>query len=134
MTGICVNCGAIIGDKALRYCTRQCRKSAVLDRKRAQNSCAGLPSVTSGAIKELLVAADLMTRGLHVYRALSSSCPVDLQVLMGDGTSVGVEVKTGTVLLSGDVSSPKHHTDFHHVLAVVAAGEIHYQWKIEPRW
>jgi len=54
----------------------------------------GLTSGTTGAIGELLVAADLLQKGYHVFRAQSPSCPCDLAILK-DNRLLRVEVRTG---------------------------------------
>jgi hypothetical protein len=47
---------------------------------------------TVGAIGELTVASDLLDRGMHVFRALSPSCPFDLIATSVQGTA-SVEVR-----------------------------------------
>jgi hypothetical protein len=46
-----------------------------------------------GAIGELIVAADLLKKGYHVFRSCSPSCPCDLAILK-DEKLFRVEVKT----------------------------------------
>lgn len=59
-----------------------------------------ISSGTTGAISELLVAADLMRKGYNVFRALSQSCPCDL-VILKDKQLWRVEVTTGYRSASG---------------------------------
>lgn len=41
-------------------------------------------TATKGAIGELLVCADLLTKGYHVFRSVSPTCPNDLVAIKGD--------------------------------------------------
>lgn len=52
-----------------------------------------LPAGTVGTLRELLVAADLMERGYHVFRAISPACPCDL-VVQKDEVTLRVEVRS----------------------------------------
>jgi hypothetical protein len=52
-----------------------------------------LPTGTVGAIKELRVSVDLMSKGFHVFRALSPSCPCDLFAIK-DGKQFDIEVRS----------------------------------------
>jgi len=57
-----------------------------------------------GAAAELLVCADLLAKGLHVYRAVSPSAPADLVVLGNNGAIENVllvEVKSRQYLADG---------------------------------
>jgi hypothetical protein len=86
-----------------------------------------IPTGTVGAMHELLVAADLMKRGSHVFRALSPSCPGDLMILQGSKIKI-VEVTTGYRLLNGTLAYPtRKQTERFDVLAVVErTGKINY--------
>lgn len=53
----------------------------------------GLPTATTGALAELVVAADLLRRGFEVYRAVSPAAKSDL-VIVRDGRILRVQVKT----------------------------------------
>lgn len=54
-----------------------------------------LTSPNTGAAAELLVCADLMYRGWHVYRCVSPHAPADLIATKGE-SMVRVEVRAGT--------------------------------------
>ena len=53
----------------------------------------GIPPGTVGAIAELKVSVDLMTKGFHVFRALSPSCLCDLFAIKND-KQFDIEVRT----------------------------------------
>jgi len=127
----CDGCGQQFAtNKAVqRFCEPSCRQRRERESYRSLNPPLGLPSGTVGAISELLVAVDLMRRGLHVFRCLSPHGPCDLAVL-SNGTLKKVEVTTGSRSRSGKLftpsKSPKHDFD---VLAIVERNTsvIHYQ-------
>lgn len=78
-----------------KYCSRRCAKEWERRRYRSENPprAVKLASGTTGAMHELLVAYDLMSRGFHVFRALSPSCVCDLAVIK-DEKLLRVEVRT----------------------------------------
>jgi hypothetical protein len=87
----------------------------------------GLSPGTVGAVGELMVAADLMQRGYHVFRALSPNAPCDLIAFRSGQTAVKVEVKTGYRKADGTLAHalPVHPID---VLAVaLIGGEVVYE-------
>ncbi len=129
----CRTCGRDITPKKLRhgalFCSKLCRGRA----KPEGYSTGTLPKLkvapsTRGAISELIVAADLMARGFHVFRALSPSCPCDLAVIK-DGTLVRIEVRTGDVTKAGTVFYSTKPSDIgrHDVMAVVLNDRIIYK-------
>lgn len=65
----------------------------------------GIATGTVGAIGELLVSSDLMTKGYEVYRALSQSSSCDILAIK-DNKILKVEVRTGTITLNGKMSYP----------------------------
>lgn len=52
---------------------------------------------TAGAFGELLVSADLLKRGYHVYRALSPAAPCDLLIFKDSEQPLRVEVRMGQI-------------------------------------
>ena len=94
----CVHCGARFAPRkrAHIYCNPRCRTLSENARRQVTNPnrYAHLPVGTVGALHELVVSADLMRLGFHVFRALSPACPCDLVVITGSGSLVRVEVKT----------------------------------------
>lgn len=63
----------------------------------------GVSPGTVGAIHELIVSADLMRRGYHVFRALSQSSPCDLIAFRESGVLLRIEVKTTVRYASGEI-------------------------------
>jgi hypothetical protein len=76
-----------------RFCGRACQNATVP----AQEKLTRIPGLTTGmvgAVQELLVSADLLARGIHVFRAVSPSCPCDL-IAMHRARLLRIEVRTG---------------------------------------
>jgi hypothetical protein len=95
----CAQCGSSFVPRVVqqRFCSKQCGSNCHNRRESGiaqYDHAVFIPSGTIGAIAELVVAADLMRRGHHVFRALSPSAPSDLVVLQ-DGKFLTVEVRTG---------------------------------------
>src|SRR5258708_39934797 len=108
----CAGCGRPIGpDRAhlarVKFCTRRC----AVDhhnrdfRRRNPLTVSPLGRATTGAASELIVAADLLMQGYHVFRALSPNSTSDL-VLLIDRLAYRVEVRTGHVLKHDEPSCP----------------------------
>ena len=85
----------------------------------------------AGSVGELQVAADLMRRGLDVFRALHMTSACDLVALIDKRRPVRVEVRSGRRLRDGTVSvsrPDKAHQARYDVLAIpFADGEIRYE-------
>jgi hypothetical protein len=86
------------------------------------------PTLVTGAVSELVAAADLLARGWHVYRAIAGGCMCDLIACL-DGATYRVEVRSATVSATGvwkTNQKPKTRENY-DVLALVAPnGEIRY--------
>jgi hypothetical protein len=100
-TELCAHCGAAFTPKSYRhaYCRVACQGAAIKARNIIPSFDLGDVQVTKGtrgAISELRVAVDLMSKGFHVFRAMSSSCPCDLVVWKSGGPFVKVEVKSAS--------------------------------------
>lgn len=110
-TRTCLVCGSPFraSRSHANYCSRACRNVNArqwgAENYQRITYSAKLPTGTVGALSEMLVGADLMSRGYHVFRALSPSCPCDLIALLDD-TSIRVEVRTGWINTSGEASCP----------------------------
>lgn len=127
---VCVYCsGEIPVDKPhnARYCSDVCAHTA-----NWRGKYEGLTTGIVGAINELLVAADLLRRGLHVFRAMSPSCPCDLTVLKGS-TLLRFEVTTARKsLVTNTISYPKHNPENYDFMALVFPdGTIQYLPSLE---
>ncbi len=84
----------------------------------------GIPTGTVGAISELIVSADLMKKGFHVFRALSPACPFDLYAMRNHKT-FDIEVRTTTRNLNGEIHGCRQKSGGHY-FAFVVNGEIIY--------
>ena len=76
-----------------------------------------ITSGSVGSISELIVCADLLKMGYHVFRSVSPNGPVDLMAFKGKST-LKVEVKTSRRNASGKVLQPNHNHNEHDVMAV----------------
>lgn len=131
----CRSCGGEISEKRRRrhavFCDWRCSAEASKAAYRGSVPDLGrvvdVSSSTLGAASELIVAADLMTRGGAVFRATSPSCSCDL-VLMTEGRLFRVEVKTGYFSTSGRMAHPRADPALHDILAVVVrpSGVVRY--------
>ena len=95
----CVRCGnKIPEDRAMRhsiFCTNDCRNKRQNEQYQ-QFKNPQLTTGTKGAFRELIVAADLMSKGIEIYRAMSPSSSCDL-VAKHRELFYGVEVKTAVL-------------------------------------
>lgn len=73
-----------------------------------------LPSSTVGALSEMRVIADLLSKGYYVYRSVSPNSPCDIVIVKGD-TIFKVEIsttiksmKTGKLLIPKKLASYKY--------------------------
>jgi Holliday junction resolvase len=117
---VCVICKKeTIGRKRQKYCSDECRDKAI-ERVRWK----GLSTSTIGAINELRVAGDLMTKGYEVFRALSPACSCDL-VALKNGVLSRIEVRTAYRSRTGIT---RNATNFRgDILAFVLPKKIIYE-------
>jgi len=103
-----------------RYCSSTCLQTANRAKWRKQNPerPLRLTNGTVGALHEIVVCADLLRRGYHVFRAISPSCPCDL-IATRNGDSLRVEVTTGSYGRDDAVSYPRHKVERFDLIAVV---------------
>lgn len=80
-----------------------------------------------GALAELVVSADLLKRGFHVFRAVSPAASCDLLV-MRDGQIWRVEVKTAQRSTDGSLTydKPRDRARF-DVLALMVGSDVVYR-------
>lgn len=127
----CVQCGKIIKGRKSRAitCSDDCARNRIKDRDKRHNAHRswGIPPGTVGAVHELIVSADLMKFGLHVFRAMSPCCPCDLAVLH-NGKMFRIEVTTGhSIGTLSKVFYPSKNKLHFDVLAVVVGGIVKYE-------
>lgn len=99
---VCKQCGLTITSNRRVYCSSECSKDA----DKARIAYPGIPAGTVGAVGELLVSAELLSKGYSVYRSVSPHSPFDL-VACKNGEMVSIEVKTGQVRQGGSLSYHK---------------------------
>lgn len=142
---VCIHCESIIRDGGVPgqlYCSETCKDAATIgvrSRKirrvkakvrsrpmsKPRSRVPNIPGVSSGmlgAFNELMVSADLLLRGVHVFRAVSPSCPCDI-IALHDAKIIRIEVTTGYLTVDGDVSFNRHDTSNYDVVAAVVARE-----------
>src|ERR1700742_2064229 len=123
----CPHCGGEVkGRQDKKYCSLSCQTGAYRVRAgRVGSGYIDVPTGTVGAMAELRVCVDLMSRGWHVFRAQSPSCPVDL-IAMKEGLCKMVEVKTGYVRSTGLIHRPKCVNPY-DVLCIVTSKGMFYR-------
>src|SRR3972149_3193615 len=106
----CVVCMSIflsIQDTA-KYCSKKCLNIHLKKRcGRYGFKEQGISTGTVGAMSEILVSFDLMSKGFEVYRALSPASSCDLLAIK-KGKMINFEVRTGyRGVNNGKISYPK---------------------------
>jgi hypothetical protein len=122
----CENCGKIYKvsrfekGKSTRFCSRQCLKEfqASNKAKTVLTNNPGIRKCDVGSHNELIVCADLMKKGYHVFRAVSAYGPCDL-IAMKDGKLWRVEVTTGYYRKNGSMGWTWHDRTLSDVIAAV---------------
>ena len=122
-TKVCLQCNEPISHKSAIYCSPSCRYEYG---KAARGIRDDISRSSIGAIAELLVCADLLDRGLEVFRSVSPTAKCDL--ICYDG-----QICTRIEVRKGMKSSPNASIKFHrkvwddaHVYAVVMGEFIEY--------
>lgn len=132
---VCKFCQEPFSGRPALFCSPSCKKQHRAHQYAEANRFVGskVPTGTTGAIHEILVAADLMRRGYHVFRAMSPASPCDLAIL-GDGRLVRVEVTTGHRSVRGNLTHPPKKPGTHDLLAIVEKdGKITYRPEMPDR-
>ena len=107
------------------YCSLKCRNRF----NGHKSEFSGIPTGTVGAIQELKVSSDLLSKGYEVFRALSPSCSCDLLILK-DGKLKRIEVRTAYKTKNGEFYYPDSKLRARlkaDILALVVNGEIKYE-------
>jgi predicted nucleic acid-binding Zn ribbon protein len=110
-----------------KYCSAKCGYLAF--RKR-QNKKYDIPlsKGTIGALHELVVSAELMRKGFHVFRAQSPSCPCDL-IAMNQGDILRIEVTTGTYFMNGKTGFPPRKDEHKFDILAIVFHDGKILWK-----
>ena len=126
---VCIECKSPLSESRIKrhakFCTRKCSSINNSKKLKALNPTSGLPTATVGALNEMRASAELLSRGYHVFRAVSPSCPCDL-IAMRDGESIRVEVTTGYKNQDGSIGYPPHTSGEYDMLIVVVGDSIFY--------
>ncbi len=119
----CVFCGAKFSarHKRQKYCSSKCGSKANQRPPVFEAALPGIPSGSSGAAFELIVCADLVLRGLNVFRSVSPSCPCDL-IVQRNREIFRVEVTKGGIKHDGSFAWAAHDPEKYDVLALVLPG------------
>lgn len=129
----CVVCGEILSEQKRRYraktCSSACHRISE-QQHRLHGAHPGIAAPTVGTISELLAAADLLTRGYAVFRALSPACPSDLAILK-DGRLITVEVRTAYWNRANNKLIYAKRADPSHLYALVVGNKVHYEPPLE---
>ena len=124
----CIICGSSVSGSKWKYCSHECYQKALKDKYNTlnPNTFKGTSTGTTGAISELRVAVDLMSRGYNVFRAMSPACTCDLAVLQ-NGELLRIEVRTAHITTSGKIIYFKKTKDKTDIWALVLPQEIIYE-------
>ena len=133
----CLHCNGLIppptykmkGDQR-KYCSNECRDQQYQAKYRENNPLMGTSSGTTGAISELRVAIDLLSKGYDIFRAVSPNCSCDLAVLK-NSKLLRIEVKTAHKSISGGLYNQPiamgKNKDKRDIMAWVLPDEIVYE-------
>jgi hypothetical protein len=92
--------------KTAKYCSRECRlKKAREYTGRSVVDGVSLSTGTVGALSEMRVCADLLSKGYATFRALSPACFCDAVAIKG-GKSYSLEIRTGYRSMTGKLAFP----------------------------
>ena len=86
-----------------KFCTRVCQYENENKKSLLRSPYPGIKVGTVGAIQELKVAVDLMSKGYEVFRAMSPHSSCDLAVLRS-GKLYKLEVRTAYLKSDGTIS------------------------------
>lgn len=130
MNKVCELCGKEYEPKKSnqKFCSFDCKTEHYRQKYQIANpNKLNIPKNTVGAISELRVASDLLSKGFQVFRSVSPSCPCDIAVLRGDKL-LRLEVKTGhrNTSTGKPYRMPTKSGQF-DILALVMPEEIIYQ-------
>ena len=112
--------------KHAKFCSRECCALFSKEKYRERTGRSGWADISrgkSGAVSELVVSADLLTRGYEVFRAVAQDGSCDIVVLK-DGSILRIEIRSGYKTDDGTVKATanKLNPSKYDVLAIVTAG------------
>lgn len=111
-----------------RYCSKKCQKERIKNHYKYPRMITNeIPTGTVGAVGELKVAIDLLSRGFEVYRNLSPHGSADL-ITIRNNEIHSIEVRSGYRIPNGTLCYSKKHKA--QIIAVVIGDEIVYEPKL----
>ena len=117
-----INSCTQIGQK--KFCSSKCRRALRKETYQKMNPRPLINPNKTGVLSEMLVCCDLIKRNCDVYRQLASnSC--DLAIIYKD-KFLKVEVTTGYLHPSGNITNASKDRSKFDVLAIVVNGSISY--------
>ena len=122
----CAQCDKPLPSNRWRFCAYECKKAFLSAQYRKNNPFLGTSPGTTGAISELRVAIDLMSKGYNVFRALSPNSPCDLAILK-DKQLLRIEVRTSHLTKSGIPYRSKGDGSLADIWAWVTSQDIIYE-------
>jgi hypothetical protein len=124
-------CGEVIQGKYpnRKFCTKSHKLLYEKEKSKSLSAYPNLCTGTVGALNELKVCIDLMSKGYEVFRAVSPSCSCDLAILKNKKL-IRVEVKTAYRLYTGKIFAGGKKEKF-DVKALVLPDKIKYRPKLK---
>jgi hypothetical protein len=130
---VCPVCGNPIPKKRLRnkrtkYCNNKCRAAVALKHSRMGRNplLSNISTGSVGAVAELQVCADLLSRGYEAFRAVSPSASCDLIILYGS-EMYRIEVRMGSVYYRTGAITYSTQNVRADILAVVNIKDVIYR-------
>ena len=122
---ICVNCKkGYLGIHNQLYCSQKCLN----ENFGIKRNWEGISTGTVGAIQELRVSVDLLSKGYEVFRALSPSCSCDLLVKKNN-KFFSIEVRTAYQNKAGRIVTVRTNIKAEY-LALALPSKIIYEPKL----
>lgn len=111
----CQHCGGEIetgSSRRRKWCSQECANAGWKQRHGVKSTARenGIPTNTVGAMAEILVWYDLLSRGWEVFRAISAAARCDVMAFKGQHR-IRIEVRTGYMSQSGKLVFPKPRRD-----------------------
>jgi len=123
----CQNCGKEISiarqRRLAKFCSYKCR---LQKRREVYGAQTAMSPGTCGALGELAVASDLLSRGFEVFKSVSPHAHCDL-IAFKNGKLIQIEVTVGRRTPRGKLMFAPHDPTNYEVLAVfLLDGKIEY--------
>ena len=123
----CLVCSKIFQIRAenQKVCSDKCRSIYW-----GRTSGLDIPSASVGSISEMMVCADMLRKGYHVFRTVSNASFCDVVAIKGNEIMF-IEVRTGYITNAGKLSFPHMlHTKVaiptHYAIYITKDSSIHF--------